>query len=325
MDDTRALVPYEMPPPLTLDECIVAWLHEKFGRSGSLRTRKTYQDTLNSFRDALHQVGLELTSDARYIAVCAQGWAALNQSQSEHRREGVSANTYNLRISTISSFYLYAIRVDLVQINPMLKVARRVGTPEKPARYLEAHQVKDNLASIERESLAGLRDYALLSVAFETGRRASELAGLKVKHLHREGKTCRVEWVRCKGNKRMEDELQAGATAVLFAYLHAIHGPNVMAMHPDTPVWVSFKGRTPGKQLGYQAINDLCRKHLGDGRVHQTRHTWSHTMYKKQAPLHLIQKGLGHSSLAVTARYLEDMEPYENPYAPVLEQAFGIE
>jgi len=47
------MIPYTRPAPLTLDQAIAGWLHEKHGHSESERTRQAYERTLESFRAAL--------------------------------------------------------------------------------------------------------------------------------------------------------------------------------------------------------------------------------------------------------------------------------
>ncbi len=54
------------------------------------------------------------------------------------------------------------------------------------AHHLASSTIKSVLAKIDRSTPEDLRDYVLLSTALTTGRRASEIAGLRYKHLHRD-------------------------------------------------------------------------------------------------------------------------------------------
>lgn len=84
-------------------------------------------------------------------------------------------------------------------------------------------RVKQGLQSIDRSTPEGLRDYTLLSVALATGRRVSELAGLRYKHLRHDGDTCIIEFERCKGNKHFTNRLEAKTTRALYAYLECVY------------------------------------------------------------------------------------------------------
>jgi len=66
------------------------------------------------------------------------------------------------------------------------------------------------LAELDLGTDAGLRDYALLLVGLSTGRRVAELAGMRREHLTIRKRTVEIEWPRCKGGKRLHDELPRG-------------------------------------------------------------------------------------------------------------------
>ena len=65
---------------------------------------------------------------------------------------------------------------------------------------LEYTEVRRRLKRIDRATLAGKRDYALLAVALQTGRRVAELAGLRwdAVRLLEDGKV-KLFWQRTKG------------------------------------------------------------------------------------------------------------------------------
>ena len=67
------------PSPMSIEQCIVAWLHEKAGRSESSKTRVAYHDTMEAFRAALLASGSDLNGLLSTVALAAQGWAAVDQ------------------------------------------------------------------------------------------------------------------------------------------------------------------------------------------------------------------------------------------------------
>lgn len=304
---------------MSLEQAIGEWIHENAALSGSKKTEKAYRDTIEQFRARLQEKGLELDSFPAAVATIATEWAAESK-----RGKQVSWATFNQRLAILSSFYKYAIRFEVLEANPIERIKRRKPGTKDAARHLPAGRVKIGLASIDRSTPEGLRDYALLSIALATGRRVSELAGLRYKHLQKTGATCIVYWERCKGNKQMQDELPEKTTRALYTYLHAVYGVNLLSLPGDAPVWVSFSKRNPGQAIGIRTIAYLCETYLGTSKVHATRHTWAVTMSKKGATLQQIGKGLGHSNLKTTSDYMEEQLGYENPYASSLEEEFGI-
>jgi site-specific recombinase XerD len=237
------------PPPqvMTLDLCIGGWLHAKQGRSDSAKTYTAYRENLTQFRSVLSASGLDLDSPPSVIAPLAQGWAATSK-----RATTVAPNTYNQRLASLSSFYQYAIKHEVLTANPITRVERRVVRKLYAAHPLAGERVKKGLADIDQDELAGKRDKALLSVALATGRRGGELAGLRYGHLRRIDKgTCTVVWVRCKGNKQMTDELPEKTTAVLYEYLAAAYGPELGRLEANAPVWLSGSPRNPRQAVIY--------------------------------------------------------------------------
>jgi integrase/recombinase XerC len=225
---------------------VAAWLHAKFQRSGSAKTRAAYAAILGEFRAALAMEGLDLdaadprrcradlanlermpasgqpasenaasvedlsAARAAAIALIAQAYAA-RSVETRYGPRPVAPTTANLRLAALSSFYTYAARQDLLRgPNPISRVERRRVEAYAAARPLAYDDLRERLAAIDIATDAGLRDYALLLVALHTGRRVAELAGMRREHLLIRTRAVEITWPRCKGGKTMRDELPRG-------------------------------------------------------------------------------------------------------------------
>ena len=124
---------------------------------------------------------------------------------------------------------------------------RRPGLP----RPLEPGQVQALLASCDRETAAGRRDLAMLTLMARMGLRAGEVAGLRLDD---------IDWrlgsltVRGKGNRRDQLPLPADAGEAVAAYLR--HGRPATAL--DRSVFIRVKA--PHRGL------TSARGHPGGGR-----------------------------------------------------------
>lgn len=121
-----------------LDQALVAWLEAKSERSCSTKTKRSYIDTMSSFRTALRIAQLDLNSHPREVALIAKEWAAQRYARPNQRYvEGdASPVTFNQRLSIISSFYKFALRHGLISgENPIDLVERQIisMSDEKPA------------------------------------------------------------------------------------------------------------------------------------------------------------------------------------------------
>lgn len=303
----------------SIENMIAAWLHAKGNRSGSARTLKAYRATIAEFRFVLQSAGLDLDSDQRAVRLIAQSWAGESR-----RASTVTASTFNTRLGIVSSFYGYAVKVELLQSNPITRLDRRSTHSYASARPIAASAIRDGLAAIDRATLTGKRDFALLTVALTTGRRLAELAALRLGDVSIAGDLVTLTFRHCKGGKVMVDTLSNKVTAALLDYLHASYGERLSDAPISAPIWVSKSNRSNGKAIGVRAISGICEARLGVSKVHALRHSFAHSLESIGAPVSQIQAKLGHSSLATTGRYLASLSRAENPFADQLSDAFGI-
>jgi site-specific recombinase XerD len=239
-DDRQS--PKSSTPPahyvLSLDRCLVAWLKKKSERIGSAKTKRAYSDTINGFRallQAARPVSLDLDStDYRALRITAEVFASGN---------GVSPATFNQRLAILSSFYEYAIKQEVLEKNPIKLIDRRPVQEKDAARPLSDTEIAHALASIDRSTLEGLRDYALLSLAVTTERRSRELAHLMWSDIRLTAKSMLITWQHTKGNKQMRDEIESRTRTAVLAYLHALYGADLGRLSKDAP---RYSCRCPG-------------------------------------------------------------------------------
>jgi integrase len=318
MDETNALQTQASEFTLTLDQMVNVWLYEKSHLSDSEDTQRTYTELMTSFRLVLHSAGLDVDADYRLIATLAQGWAG-----TASRKERVVAATYNQRCAVLSSFYDWAITHDYLDKNPLKIVPRRKGEAKDAAHPIAQEDIQKRLQSIDRSTLPGKRDYALLLVALTTGRRSNELAHMRLGDLQITGNKITVTFPRCKGGKVMRDILPPGTSKVLLAYLSAIYG-DVAAQPADAGIWLSFAHYCHRQPIGKQSISDICLRWLGTSKVHATRHSFAIRMEEAGARLSDIGARLGHSSLATTSDYMTRLHSDENRFSADIEKMYGI-
>ena len=312
-----------------IDLAIAGWLgaHKK-----SEKTLHAYQDVISEFRYDLQRVGTDLDSDVRTLALVAQRFAAETRNPDKER---ASSATFNQRLAILSSFYKYAMGRYLLQpmddaghvANPIDLVQREKVQAYQGVHWLEPEQAIDCLRKIDRASLAGLRDYALLTVLLYTGRRLAEVTALQWRHVQllRNGKIL-LTFEHCKRDKTMRDTLTPAHSKALLAWLHAYYGAELGDLAGNAPVWVCISRNTKqhGKALGIQGVQQVCEKYL-ETHTHVTRHTFTQLMMKAGATLPEIQDRLGHESLATTGIYARVFTSAENPHAERIAAMLGIE
>lgn len=326
MDEHTTLTP--IVTSTDLDILLLGWIDAKFHRSGSTKTQHAYRQTLEQFRAALQYQGLDLnanTDDAVFqIGLTAQAFSSFSA-----RGKQVKPATINQRLAILSSFYEYAIKQGKLKINPIDRVDRSKVQAYAGATPLQVEQTAPALATIDRSTLRGKRDYALLAILLSTGRRLSEVCELTISNIEWQASKATLTFEHCKGGKTMRDTLASSVSSALAEWITAFYGKGATA--DDRPVWVILKAAANkygpinvGDKMGAQSIADICKKYLGTSKVHTTRHTWAHQTEKAGAKASTIQARLGHESLATTGRYLAALNQAENEYADIVAANIGI-
>ncbi len=236
-----------------LNLLIEEWLLEKYRQTRSKMTLETYRAALSQYRVALQQQGLDLDREdcLAQLVTTARLFASFST-----RGRDVAVATSNLRLATLSSFYEFAIRNDLMSVNPIDKIKRGKSQRYQGAHAMEPEIVQARLRSIDASALDGKRDRALLLVYLQTCRRLSEVAGLLWRNVQIDSQkdthgTARelvtLTFERCKGAKVMVDQLPAGISHVLLTWLRSYYGEELY-LAPDTPLWIALApgGATAG-------------------------------------------------------------------------------
>jgi integrase len=320
---TQALTPYQF----TIDSAINEWIAQKHTRTGSRKTRAAYEDTMRAFRDFLAGGGLDLLSNPIDIARVAALWANMRDSKTRRPGEDVSPSTYNQRLAILSSWYTFVQETYKLAIpNPIADVKKRPVQAYGAAVPIAAETIEQGLESINRKTLEGLRNYALLAVALYTGRRAHELVNLRWEHVRITGrKEQRITLTfHCKGNKVMRDLLDVEISAVLLEYLHAQYGSQLLRLDPDTPLWVSYSRQNRGQAISAKTLSNICAAALDTSKVHALRHTFAVGMVRSGAPITDLAGRLGHTDIKITQTYTKEILGDENPYGEKLTARFGI-
>jgi len=217
------------------------------------------------------------------------------------------ATTRNVRLAAIHAFFRYCA----AEYPERLEHCQRVlAVPFKRARsrpveYLEFSEIEAVLAAIDRLTLQGRRDYALLATMFNTGARVQEIVALRVADL-------RVEpppQLRLFGKGRKERVcLLWPQTADLLRELIAerTRPPNT-----DQPLFVNHRGG-PLTRFGVRyilakyctqaqvAMPTLAQKRL---HPHSMRHSTAVHLLRSGVDLVTISQWLGHASVTTTNRY----------------------
>jgi site-specific recombinase XerD len=218
-----------------------------------------------------------------------------------------SPRTRNARLAAVHSFMRYAAVRDPASLAITVRVlaipAKRFDRPV--LGYLSRQEITAILAAPDRHTWSGQRDAVLLSVAYNTGARVSELTGLRVRDVLVERQS--ALHLHGKGRKQRVIPLWASTAADLRSWLDRI------SPAPEAPVFPNRSGAAMTRSgvrdrlnRAVAAATQSCPSlHGRQVSPHTLRHSTAVHLLESGADLAVIALWLGHSSPAVTHQYLE--------------------
>jgi integrase/recombinase XerD len=218
--------------------------------------------------------------------------------------QGLTPRSAARHLSAVRGLFRFLAREGVVQRDPTALTARpRIGR-----RLPRAIGQSDLLRLIETPDPAkprGLRDRAMLSLAYASGLRVSELARLTLNDLDLQRG---VVAALGKGNKRRLVPVGEIALGHLQAYLAR---RDELGRHrgADDPAGAVVFRSPSGRALTRQGIWKIVRRHAlaagirGAAHPHQLRHSFATHLLAGGADLRAVQAMLGHVDVSTTEIY----------------------
>jgi len=214
--------------------------------------------------------------------------------------EGFSAKTIGRRLASIKSFYKYLIKTEVVENNPSIYVKTPKSTKPLP-NYIDEKIINVLMETPPKDTIAGLRDRAILELFYSTGIRLSELININLINIDFDNNLLRVIG---KGNKERLIPFGGCATSAIEIYLEK-SGRSLKTAEKNDPLFVNSKGERISQRTVQRSVNMYLRlvtegEHLGP---HTLRHSFATHLLDRGADLRAVKDLLGHSSLSSTQIY----------------------
>ncbi len=275
---------------------LYAFLAEKQRRSGSNRTPDSYYRTLRHFFGSLQKAPDQVSAQDVFSFAHGVGLSGREPSPV----------TVGARLSCISSFFKFLIRLDLLKANPCDPVERPKPRPGAPSG-LSASQMQQLLQVIP-DTVKGRRDFAIVLTLVLTGRRRSEVINLTAGDVSFDESAVFYRYIG-KGGVRGHRELPRPALAAIVRSLADV-GKDIHSMQPSESLWQAGAGPTGvSSTTFYNRFRAYLREAgLPPAGLHVLRHTAAKLRRDVGESVESVSQFLDHSSLAVTTTYLRRLE-----------------
>jgi integrase/recombinase XerD len=215
--------------------------------------------------------------------------------------EGVSARSIARNLSCLRGFHKYLVVTGAVAGDPTADVDGPKFRRRLPD-VLSVHEIEQIISAVDTSTELGIRDRAMIEMAYGAGLRVSELTSLELSNLFFE-----EGYIRCMGKGSKERVVPVGEAAVDWTtrYRRDVR-PGLAAKAPSTDVlFLNARGR-PLSRMGFWKIlqKAVTRAGVRDRvKPHTLRHSFATHMLEGGADLRVVQEMLGHADISTTQIY----------------------
>ena len=276
------------------------------------------QSAIDTFIDALWlEDGLSRNTLAAYRRDLSLYAVWLNSNEQQHRtldnsdedaikayfafRHAVTkATSANRCLTVFKRYFRWALRENLVALDPTLKLASAKQALRVP-KVMSEPQVEALLSAPDDDTPLGLRDRAMLETMYASGLRVSELVGLKTFHV---GLNEGVLRVLGKGSTERLVPFGQVAREWIVRYI-AEARPAILGGQQTDDLFVTSHGHGMSRVMFWK----LVKKYAQLAGIHSPlsphtlRHAFATHLLNHGADLRAVQMLLGHADISTTTIY----------------------
>ncbi|WP_305881945.1 tyrosine recombinase XerC [Gilvimarinus sp. DA14] len=215
----------------------------------------------------------------------------------EQHRKGASSKTLQRWLSSLRSFFRYAVRRGWLDANPGNGLQAPKAARKLP-KTLDVDQ-SNQFVEVQGDGFVSVRDRAIVELFYSSGLRLSELVGINVTDLDlRDGSVL----VTGKGNRQRRVPVGRCAITALQAWLNERkqHAPAA-----EPALFLSNRGKRISQRNVQARLQQISlRQGMGQPvHPHMLRHSFASHMLESSSDLRLVQELLGHANISTTQIY----------------------
>ena len=214
-------------------------------------------------------------------------------------KAGMAISSQGRHLTVVRCLFRHLLQQELISVDPteMIELPR-VG--KALPSYLSIEEVDLLIAAPDRSTPAGLRDAAMLDLAYATGLRVSELVRVRLGDVDFD-----AGYLRTMGKGRKERLVPVGdrALSLLREYLEIRGASRIKGPRP--PLFLSNRGAGMTRQRFWQIVAEYALR-AGITKPlspHTLRHSFATHLVARGADLRAVQVMLGHEDLGTTEVY----------------------
>lgn len=262
-------------------------------------SRKKYRDNLHVFIGWLTR-NADLTDIKKEAIIRYKNW--LSDS-------GRAPSTVDNYLAPVRQFFKYLNECDIHK-NITIGVKSPAKSEGYSKDYLRPDQVRNLLASINRDTSYGQRDFAIINLMLRTGMRCIEVARANVEDLKKE----EGRWIfYIQGKGKWAKDRALGVTDKIVNPIAGYITAHTLIQ--SSPMFLNHSYVSKGTRITTVTISKVVKKYMraiGIDTVkvsaHSLRHTAAITALKSGADILAVKSMLGHKKIETTMIYQRALE-----------------
>lgn len=284
--------------------------------ASAVRAASPLRDSIDDFLEHMEvERGLSLNTIAAYRAdleayalflerLKVRGADAVAEEHvrryARERLDRLAPHSVSRLLSCLRTFHRYLVFSGAARSDPTV----RVSGPRAPRRLPDVLSVPDMealLEAVDASTPLGVRDRALLEVAYGAGLRVSELLSLRFSNLFLDD-----GYLRCMGKGAKERVVPVGSAAIEWVRRYRRDARPILAKTAQSDV-VFLNAR--GRALTRMGFWKILQKHVRTAGIrervkpHTLRHSFATHLLEGGADLRAVQQMLGHADISTTQIY----------------------
>jgi len=251
-------------------------------------TLSAYRSDLNIFSNWLNKSLIIVDENS------VKNYFAFRQSKN------LSASTQARILTCLRLFYRFQISLKSIKTDPTAKLFHPKQSKKIPV-FLNIDEVDRLLSIVNKETVFGLRDRAMLELLYSCGLRVSELINLSYHNINLNN-----EYIKVQGKGNKERLLPIGEVAISYLTKYEKEARTILLKKGQTDSYfLSNRGASMTRQNFFYIIKAYALKAGINKKLspHTLRHAFATHLVQHGADLRSVQLMLGHSDISTTQIY----------------------